>query len=190
MKTLEKITKFDESSLKSLLVPVWESEEILGETGIVIGAEGKVKLLGKPVPGTVVVKNIFGDVLYEDGIDYTVVDNTIQRVDGGALPYFEVDDYFRKEPNAAIQLKTNAEKAGFSFEGERYVYFSEGVDCFEKYIAVSYKTTEKLAEGLIVRDDALQTFGSERYFRPAYQMDYPRLQRRRRTQRAVPTLFN
>ena len=158
MKALEKITAFDEGALKDLLVPVWESEEILGETGIVIGAEGKVKLLGKPVPGTVVVKNIFGDVLYEDGIDYTVVDNTIQRVDGGALPYFEVDDYFRKEPNAAIQLKTNAEKAGFSFEGERYVYFSEGVDCFEKYIAVSYKTETPLAAGLIVRDDALQTF--------------------------------
>ena len=158
MKALEKITKFDKSSLKSLLVPVWESNEILGETGIVIGAEGRVQLLCKPVHGTVIVKNIFSDVLYEEGIDYVVVDNYIQRVAGGNLPYFEVDEYFRKEPNAAIQLKTNSEKAGISFEGERYVYFSEGVDCFEKYIAVSYKTEKPLAEGLIVRDDALQTF--------------------------------
>ena len=52
MKVLEKITKFDESSLASLLVPVWETNEIFGETGIVIGADGKVKLLGKPVHGT------------------------------------------------------------------------------------------------------------------------------------------
>ena len=158
MKNLEKITKFDESSLKALLVPVWESKEILGETGIVIGAEGRVQLLCKPVHGTVVVKNIFSDVIYEEGVDYVVVDNYIQRVPGGNLPYFEVEDYFRTEPNAAIQLKTNAEKSGFPFEGERYVYFSEGVDCFEKYIAVSYKTEKPLAEGLIVRDDALQTF--------------------------------
>ena len=158
MKVLEKITKFDESSLASLLVPVWETNEIFGETGIVIGADGKVKLLGKPVHGTVVLKNIFGDVLYEEGIDYTVEGDTIQRIVGGNLPYFEVDDYFRKEPNAAIQLKTNAGKTGMPFAEERYVYFSEGVDCFEKYITVSYKTEEKLAEGLIVRDDALQTF--------------------------------
>ena len=158
MKALEKIAQFDTSTLKSLLVPIWESDEILGETGIVIGEEGKVKLLGKPVPGTVIVKNIFNDVLFEEGIDYVVVGDSIQRVAGGDLPYFEVDDYFRKEPNAAIQLKTNAEKADVPFEGERYVYFSEGVDCFEKYIAVSYKTTEKVAKGLIVRDNALQTF--------------------------------
>lgn len=158
MKVLEKITKFDESVLKELLAPVWESDDILGETGIVIGAEGSVKLLGKPVHGTVIVKNIFSDVLYEEGVDYAVVGNAIQRIAGGNLPYFEVDDYFRTEPNAAIQLKTNSEKAGIPFDGERYVYFSEGVDCFEKYIAVSYKTSEKIAEGLIVRDDALQTF--------------------------------
>ena len=48
MKRLEKITAFDESSLEKLLTPVWESNEILSETGLVVGVNGEIKLLAHP----------------------------------------------------------------------------------------------------------------------------------------------
>ena len=63
MKVLEKITKFDESTLGKLLFPIWKSDKILGETGLIVGADGEIKLLAHPTQGCVEVKNIFGDVL-------------------------------------------------------------------------------------------------------------------------------
>ena len=82
----------------------------------------------------------------------------LKRIEGGALPYFEMDDYFRKEPNAAIQLRADGAKTDAPFAEQRYVYFSETVECFEKHVAISYTTDEKIADGLIVGDDALQGF--------------------------------
>ena len=158
MKPLQKITAFDESTLEKLLTPVWDSDEILGETGLIVGADGEIKLLAHPIHGRVEVKNIFGDVLYEEGVDYRLDGNRLTRVEGGALPYFEMEDYFRKEPNAEIQLKADAEKTDVPFAEQRYVYFSERVDCFEKHLAISYKTDEKVADGLIAQDDALLGF--------------------------------
>ena len=31
-------------------------------------------------------------IIYEEGVDYTVEGNTIQRIAGGNLPYFEVEE--------------------------------------------------------------------------------------------------
>ena len=158
MKNLAKIEAFNASELNSLLAPVWESKEIIGEAGIIVGEEGAVSLLGTPVQGSVTVKNIFGDVLYEEGVDYTLDGNKIVRIAGGALPFFAMDDYFRKEPNATVQLKANPEKTDIPFAEERFVYFSEGVDCFEKYITVSYRVETPISSGLIQGDSSLQGF--------------------------------
>ena len=113
MKTLKKIEQFDKNGLDCLLLPIWNSSEILGETGVIVGEEGKIQLLGYPTQGRVEVKNIFGDVLYEEGVDYTVEGNQIKRIAGGSLPFFEVDEYFRKEPNAQIILEADPEKIEF-----------------------------------------------------------------------------
>lgn len=158
MKKLDKITAFNEAELYDLLAPIWESKEIIGETGIIIGEEGSLSLLGTPIPGSVVVKNIFADTLYEEGVDYTLESNKIKRIIGGNLPYFEVDEYFRKEPNAQIILKADAEKLEYSFPEQRYIYFSEGVEGLNRYIAVSYKINESLAPDFIVGDARLQAF--------------------------------
>ncbi len=161
MKTLKKIESFDISELERLLAPVWETSEILRETGLVVGEEGSVKLLKTPTHGCVEVKNIFGDVLYEEGVDYTLDGDKIKRIEGGALPFFAVDDYFRKEPNAHVKLKVNPEKVEFSFPEDRYIYFSECVDCFERYITVSYRVEEEdvdVENCLIVGDNRVQGF--------------------------------
>ena len=158
MKTLNKIDKFDESALDALLAPVWLSKDIVNETGLVVGEIGKVQLLSTPIKGSVEVKNIFHDILYEEGVDYTIEGSCLKRIVGGNLPYFDVDSYFRKEPNAAIQLKADPEKIDFAFPEERYIYFSEGVEGFEHYITVSYKVDEALCDNLIVGDNRLQGF--------------------------------
>ena len=98
MKTLKKIKSFQEEKLEKLLSPVWESKEVTEETGLVVGEEGKVCLLAQPLKGSVEVKNIFHDVLYEEGIDYVVEGKDIRRIAGGNLPYFAVEEYFRKQP--------------------------------------------------------------------------------------------
>ena len=113
MKVLNKIESFDESSVEALLKPVWGSKEIRCETGVVLGGNGSVKLLSTPIKGSVEVKNIFQDVLYEEGVDYTVEGDRIKRIVGGSLPYAEVDDYFRKEPNAPLMLKADPEMIEF-----------------------------------------------------------------------------
>ena len=158
MKTLKKIEKFDKTQMERLLIPIWNSDEIIGETGVVIGEEGAIQLLGQPTHGRVEVKNIFGDVLYEEGVDYTVEGNKVKRIIDGNLPYFEADKYFRKEPNAHIILKADPSKTEFSFPEQRYIYFSEGVDGFNKYISVSYPVDKALCENLIVGDKRLQAF--------------------------------
>ncbi len=158
MRTLKKIEKFDEAQIERLLTPVWDCGEIINETGVVIGEEGLVRLLATPIKDTVIVKNIFLNVLYEEGVDYTLEGNKIKRLASGNLPFFEVDEYFRKEPNAQIILKANHEKIEFSFAEQRYIYFSEGVDGFDKYISVSYQVDKALCEDLIVGDKRLQAF--------------------------------
>ncbi|MBQ4099722.1 MAG: SGNH/GDSL hydrolase family protein [Clostridia bacterium] len=158
MKTLKKIEKFDKNLIEDLLVPVWSNTKIINETGLVIGKEGFVRLLSTPVSGTVRVTNIFQDVLYEEGIDYIIQNNTIKRVPSGNLPYFEVDEYFRKKPNAQIILKANPENIEFSFPEQRYIYFSEGVDGFNKYVSISYQVDKALCKDLIVGDKRLQAF--------------------------------
>lgn len=158
MKTLKKAEQFKEAELEQLLMPIWNSDEIIGETGVVIGEEGYIQLLGYPTHSRVEVKNIFGDVLYEEGVDYTVEGNQIKRIAGGSLPFFEVDEYFRKEPNAQIVLRAEPSKIEFSFPEQRYIYFSEGVDGFDRYIAVSYKIDESITPDLIVGNKKLQSF--------------------------------
>ncbi len=158
MKALKKIEKFDETALDALLAPIWDNKEIINETGLVVGEDGRICLLATPVKGSVTVKNIFLDVLYEEGVDYVIEGNYIKRIAGGELPYFKTDEYFRKEPNAALKLRANPAEIEFSFPEERYIYFSEGVDCFERHIAVSYKTDKKPCEGLIERDSRVASF--------------------------------
>ena len=158
MKTLKKIEKFDKNLIEDLLIPVWSNTKIIDETGLVIGKEGFARLLSTPVSGTVRVTNIFQDELYEEGVDYIIEGKTIKRKKSGNLPYFEVEEYFRKEPNAHIVLKANPENIGFSFPEQRYIYFSEGVDGFNKYVSISYKVDKALCEDLIVGDKRLQSF--------------------------------
>ena len=102
MKTLKKIEQFNEDEIERLLTPVWNNDEIIGETGVIIGEEGAIQLLGHPTHGRVEVKNIFGDVLYEEGVDYTVEGNQIKRIAGGSLPFFEVDEYLVELENGKI----------------------------------------------------------------------------------------
>ena len=154
---LKKIEQFDTDSLERLLSPVWDSREIVCETGLIVGEEGYVSLLNTP-NGNVEVKNIFGDVLYEEGIDYLLEGNRIKRIANGNLPFFAVDDYFRKEPNSVVLLKADPSKIEYSFPEQRYIYFSEGVDGFERYITVSYKIDESICPDLIVGDTRLQAF--------------------------------
>ena len=158
MKTLNKIDKFDEGSLDKILVPVWAGQEIYGETGLILGVEGCVTLLSEPVAGSVIVKNIFQDTLYEEGVDYTIEGNRIKRLAGGCLPYFEVEDYFRKEPNSSIKVQVDPANIEFNFSEERYIYFSEGVDGFDRYISVSYAVDKALCKDLVAGDKRLQGF--------------------------------
>ena len=158
MKTLEKITKFNEKEIPALLAPVWDSKDVLGETGVIVGKDGYVRLLGTPIAGSVEIKNTTQDVLYEEGVDYILDGNQIKRVEGGNLPYFEMDDYFLKAPNHEVVLKADPAKTDVPFDEQRYVFFAEGEKVLSHYISVSYKTEKPFAQGLIEGDGALQAF--------------------------------
>lgn len=158
MKALEKITAFNKKELPELLAPVWDSKDVLGETGVIVGKDGCVRLLGMPIAGSVVVKNTLQDVLYEEGVDYVLDGNQIKRVEGGSLPYFEMEDYFMKAPNHEVVLKADPAKTDVPFDEQRYVFFAEGAKVLNRYISVSYKTEKPFAKGLIEGDSALQAF--------------------------------
>ena len=128
--------------LEAYLQPVWHTREIYDESALIVGKCGYINLLYVP-KSKVLVRNYNLSVVYKEGIDYIVDGRKIVRIDGGNLPYFEVDDYYMVQANhPRIALKVNPLTSRVKFDEERYLWFGEGEGITNKQITISYQTDD------------------------------------------------
>ena len=140
------------------LQPIWNTQTIYDETGVIIGEEGELRFLLSPVKNSVVVSDIHLEKIYQEGKDYVVTPKGIKRLKGGELPFWNIDEYFAKTYNPPVMLKADPEKIEFKFDEERYIFHSEGADGVRHYLAVSYQTEENWQGYIPVQDEKAKPF--------------------------------
>lgn len=124
---------------QAYLQPYWYSREIYNETVTFIGEEGSATLMYKPSEVRS-VRNYGLTETYLEGKDYTIEGNKIYRLKGSAMPYWEPEEYFSKQPNDPnIVVKADSSKLDFALEGERYLYYGEYDTFTKKQVAITYR---------------------------------------------------
>lgn len=134
------ITTYNAASLPAYMQPIWYTREVYDETVVFVGENSTANLLYQP-KGKVTVRNYQLNVTYEEGRDYTIEGKTITRVEGGQMPYFEVDDYYLKTAGS-VSIGVHAGKCEFDFDENRYLYYGEGTSLTKNHISISYKTDD------------------------------------------------
>ena len=135
-------TVWNDSMMEAYLRPYWYSREIYNETVVFIGEEAEATLIYTPTEVSS-VRNYGLDVHYEEGVDYVIQGNKIRRLKGSKMPYWEVDDYFLKEPNVSgVAIGTYASRLEFQFDETRYLRYGEGDTFTSKQVAITYRHNE------------------------------------------------
>jgi len=134
------VSVYDTTTMSAYLQPIWYTREIYDETVVFIGESSSANLLYQP-KGDLIVRDYQLGTTYVEGRDYIVEGKTITRVEGGKLPYFEVDDYFLKTPGS-VSIGVHAGKCEFEFDENRYLYYGEGTSLTKNHVSVSYRTDE------------------------------------------------
>ena len=150
------------------LAPVWDTDRIYDETGLFVGETGSVTLMYTPSdPYEVVVRDITLGVTYTYGIDYTVSGNRVTRVAGGNLPYIPYDKYYRSTPvyigdapqGFTVTPDGNGKaEDGYTIDGTKYLFFSEGFGGFKDYVTFTYNKTAVWTGTNITGDVNAQNF--------------------------------
>ena len=155
MEVLEKYTK---ENREKYLQPIWDTNEIYDETGVIIGEEGEMHFLFQAKCGTVVVRDIHLGETYQEGKDYLCTKKGIRRLPNGRLPFWRVDDYFSKTYTPPVILEVDPKKVEFIFEEVRYIFHSERADGVRHYLSVSYQTDEKWQGYIPIQDKNAKSF--------------------------------
>lgn len=122
--------------------PYYEGDVVYYETCMFIGEESCVHTLF-PIEEMISVLNYSLNEKYEEGIDYIFKGNTIQRLKGSRMPYFEPKDIFLQEPNDKGTLLEIIDKDILkSCPGAKYFLYGEQDTFTKKQIAVTYKHKE------------------------------------------------
>ena len=144
--------------MKNYLQPIWDTNTIYDETGVIIGDEGEMKFLFAPLKDTVIVRDIHLEKTYHEGKDYVVTQKGIKRLKDGDLPFWNTDEYFAKTYNPPVMLLADPEKIEFSFEEDRYIFHSEGADGVRHYLSVCYQTEENWQGYIPAQDEKAKSF--------------------------------
>lgn len=155
---MEIVDKYKKEHQNKYLQPIWDTQTIYDETGVVIGEEGEMQFLLSPKKGRVVVRDIHLEKTYQEGKDYLLTPKGIKRIKDGGLPFFSVNEYFLKEKTAPIILELAPEKEKMIFHEQRYVFFAEGAKGVQNYLAVSYQTDERWQGFIPAQDEKAKPF--------------------------------
>ena len=134
------ISTYNTDSLPAYLQPVWYTREVYEETVVFVGSNSSANLLYEP-KGEVTVRDYQLGITYEEGRDYVIEGKTITRVEGGQLPYFEIDQYYLKTASS-VSIGVNASKCEFDFDENRFLYYGEGTSLTKNHVCISYRTNE------------------------------------------------
>ena len=136
-------TTWNDEMMEAYLRPYWYTREIYNETVTFVGEEGEATLIYTPTEVRS-VRSYTLETAYTEGKDYTIEGNKIKRIKGSAMPYWEPDEYFLKEPNmSGVAIGVNAAACEFQFEESRYLYYGEGDSITKKQVAVTYRHAEE-----------------------------------------------
>lgn len=124
--------------MRAYLRPYWLSREIYNETATFIGEGGEATLMFTPTE-VLSVRSYDLSTTYRAGVDYTIEGRTIRRLPGGAIPYWEPEEYFPAEPSRGIPIAVNRDVLDFDLPGDRFLLYGE-MDFFtKKQVAVTYR---------------------------------------------------
>lgn len=127
---------YDSYSLETWLRPVWHTREMYNETVLFVGEEDEAPLLYRPSEIRS-VRSYGLNVEYTEGKDYILTEEgKIRRLRGSAIPYFETDEYYRKEPDTVPVAVFGKYAAGF--QENRYIKYGEKDTFTSRQIAVTY----------------------------------------------------
>ncbi len=132
-------TTWNDDLMEAYLRPYWSTREVYNETAAFIGEEASVVLMYTPTE-VHSVRSYDLSITYEEGKDYRIEGKRIVRVKGGAIPYWEPDDYFPPRPNIeSVPIGLDPRVSDFDFEGQRYLRYGE-TDTFTKMqVAITYR---------------------------------------------------
>lgn len=124
-------------NLETWLRPFWNTREVYNETVLFVGEEDSAPLMY--VPTQILSVRSYGlETEYEEGKDYTVTeDGKIKRLTGSDIPFFEVDEYYRLEPDS-VPVAVFGDGGEFQFKEQRYIKYGEGDTFTSRQIAVTY----------------------------------------------------
>lgn len=155
---LQIVETYTSDVLDKYLNPMWQTNEMYDEGGVVVGETGEIRLLRKPIANTVTVRSVHFEETYREGIDYIVDGQVIRRVATGNLPYFKFDEYYFDEPYGSAQLLCDQDKAEIDYEGVKYLYYSEGSPGVKNYLMITYRTNDFYTQFIPQGDANAQNF--------------------------------
>ena len=139
---LQVVKTYTADVLDKYLNPYWQTNEMYDEGGVVVGETGEIRLLRKPIKNSVTVRSVHFEETYMEGIDYIVDGQVIRRIATGNMPYFKYEEYYFDEPYSNANLLCNPVNAEIDYEGEKYLYYSEGSLGVKNYVMITYKTDD------------------------------------------------
>lgn len=158
---LQTVDTYNADALEKYLNPIWQTTEMYDEGGVVVGETGEIRLLRKPVKDTVTVRSVHFDKTYREGIDYIVDGNVIKRIATGTMPYFKYEEYYFDMPYDGSPLLCDPGKAEIDYEGEKYLYYSEGAAGVKNHVMITYRTTDPYTQFTPQGDSSAQDFISK-----------------------------
>ena len=128
---------YTEYNRNAWLKPVWNTREVYNETVLFVGENDEAGLLYKPEK-VLSVRSYGLDKEYREGKDYEITQGgKIRRLTGSEIPYFEVDEYYRTEPDS-VPVAIFGKSSNPATEGQRYIKYGEGDTFTSRQIAVTY----------------------------------------------------
>lgn len=92
---------------------------------------------------------------FREGVDFSVEGKVLRRLAGGSLPYFQTEEYFRREPDS-VPIGVNRAFSEIPLEGQRFLAYGERDTFTSREIAVSYEAAENDFGFLPQREKALE----------------------------------
>lgn len=136
----EMILPYAQYSAETYLKPFWYTREIYHETVMFVGEDDEARLL-YDADEILSVLNYGLNVSYEEGSDWTYRNGIFKRTVSSAIPYWQLDEYYRTEPDA-YTIGVDKSKLTVSLEGDRYLKYGEQDTFTKKQIAVTYTHSE------------------------------------------------
>lgn len=124
-------------NLNTYLKPLWNTREVYNETVLFVGENDEAPLIYGKTAKILSVTNYGLNITYQENIDYTFSNGKIKRTENSNIPFFTIDEYYKKAPDT-IEIKVNHSKLNYNFDSQRYLKYGEKDTFTSKQIAITY----------------------------------------------------